>query len=118
MRQMSASAERSGVGQGEALSDPGSDEAMRPRYEAKSTGPGLLGVALARENMQQAWKRVRANKGAAGIDGLDIDQTAERLRSEWPAIREQLLQGTYRPQPVRRVTIPKPDGGERELGIR
>ncbi len=67
--------------------------------------------------MQQAWKRVRANKGAAGIDGLDIDQTADRLRSEWPAIRDQLLQGTYRPQPVRRVTIPKPDGGERELGI-
>jgi RNA-directed DNA polymerase len=67
--------------------------------------------------MQQAWKRVRSNKGAAGIDGLDIDQTADRLRSEWPVIREQLLSGTYRPQPVRRVTIPKPDGGERELGI-
>jgi group II intron reverse transcriptase/maturase len=117
MRQMSASAERSGVGQGEALSDSGSDEATRPRDEAKSTGPGLLKAVLARENMQQAWKRVRANKGAAGIDGLDIDQTAERLRSKWPAIREQLLSGTYRPQPVRRVTIPKPDGGERELGI-
>ena len=67
--------------------------------------------------MQQAWKRVRANKGAAGIDGLDIDQTAERLRTQWPVIREQLLSGTYRPMPVRRVTIPKPDGGERELGI-
>lgn len=67
--------------------------------------------------MQQAWKRVRANKGAAGIDRLDIDQTAERLRTQWPAIREQLLSGTYRPMPVRRVTIPKPDGGERELGI-
>jgi len=117
MRQMSVSAERSGVGQGEALSDPGSDEARRPRHEAESTGPGLLGAALARENMQQAWKRVRSNKGAAGIDGLDIDQTAVRLRSEWPAIREQLLSGTYRPQPVRRVMIPKPDGGERELGI-
>ena len=117
MRQMSASAERSGVGQGEALSDPGSDEVTRPRPEAKGTGPGLLDAALARENMQQAWKRVRANKGAAGIDGLDIDQTAERLRSAWPTIREQLLYGTYRPQPVRRVTIPKPDGGERELGI-
>ena len=117
MRQMSVSAERSGVGQGEALSDPGSDEATRPREEAESTGPGLLQAVLARENMQQAWKRVRANKGAAGIDGLDIDQTAERLRSAWPAIREHLLSGTYRPQPVRRVTIPKPDGGERELGI-
>ena len=117
MRQMSASAERSGAGQGETLSDPGSDEATRPRPEAKSIGPGLLDAALARENMQQAWKRVRSNKGAAGIDGLDIDQTAERLRVEWPDIREQLLSGTYRPQPVRRVTIPKPDGGERELGI-
>jgi group II intron reverse transcriptase/maturase len=60
---------------------------------------------------------VRANKGAAGVDGLDIDQTAAHLRTAWPAIREQLLQGTYRPMPVRRVTIPKPDGGERELGI-
>jgi retron-type reverse transcriptase len=67
--------------------------------------------------MQQAWKRVRANKGAAGVDGLSIDETAELLCSEWPSIREQLLHGTYRPQPVRRVMIPKPDGGERELGI-
>lgn len=116
-RQMSASAERSGAGQGEALSDPVSDEATRPRQETENMGPGLLGAALARENMQQAWKRVRSNKGAAGIDGLDIDQTADRLRSTWPAIREQLLSGTYRPSPVRRVTIPKPDGGERELGI-
>jgi RNA-directed DNA polymerase len=114
---MSASAERAGIGQGEALSDSVSDEATRPRHEAESTGPGLLSAALAGENMQQAWKRVRANRGAAGADGLDIDQTAERLRSEWPAIREQLLSGTYRPQPVRRVTIPKPDGGEREPGI-
>jgi RNA-directed DNA polymerase len=67
--------------------------------------------------MQQAWKRVRSNKGAAGVDGLGIDETTERLRTEWPLIREQLLHGTYRPQPVRRVTIPKPDGGQRELGI-
>jgi RNA-directed DNA polymerase len=114
---MSARAERSGEKRGAAALDPGSDEAPRPRYETGSTGPGLLIAVLARENMQQAWKRVRANKGAAGIDGLDIDQTAERLRTEWPVIREQLLSGTYRPQPVRRVTIPKPDGGERELGI-
>ena len=60
---------------------------------------------------------MRTNKGAAGVDGLDIDQTAAHLRTEWPAIREQLLSGTYRPSPVRRVTIPKPEGGERELGI-
>ena len=115
--QMSASAERLGEERGEAALAPGSDEAQRPRHETESTGPGLLRAVLARENMQQAWKRVRANQGAAGIDGLDIDQTAAQLRTAWPAIREQLLRGTYRPQPVRRVTIPKPDGGERELGI-
>ena len=117
LRQMSAPAERPGKGQGEALSDPGSDETLCPRPEAEDTGPGLLSAVLARENMQQAWKRVRTNKGAAGIDGLEIDETAERLMWEWPLLREQLLQGTYRPQPVRRVMIPKPDGGERELGI-
>lgn len=114
---MSAPAERSGRGQGEALSEPGSDEALRPRHEVEDTGAGLLSAVLARENMQQAWKRVRANQGAAGIDGLEIAETAERLTWEWPEIREQLLHGTYRPRPVRRVTIPKPDGGERELGI-
>lgn len=116
-RQMPAQAGRSGVGGGEAVSDLGSDEARRPRHELQDTGPGLLLAALARENLQQAWKRVRANKGAAGVDGLDIDQTARKLRTSWPAIRQQLLSGTYRPSPVRRVTIPKPDGGERELGI-
>src|ERR1035437_4549869 len=117
MRQMSAQAERPGKGQGEALSAPSSDEAPRPRHEAEDTGPGLLTAVLARENMQQAMKRVRSNKGAAGIDGLGIDETAERLVWEWPVLREQLLHGTYRPQPVRRVMIPKPDGGQRELGI-
>jgi RNA-directed DNA polymerase len=70
-----------------------------------------------RENLLQAIARVRANKGAAGVDGLDIDQTARHLVTAWPGIRERLLAGTYRPSPVRRVTIPKPDGGERELGI-
>jgi group II intron reverse transcriptase/maturase len=74
-------------------------------------------VVLTRENLQRALKRVRANKGAAGVDGLDIDQTTRQLVTTWPTIREQLLLGTYRPSPVRRVTIPKPDGGERELGI-
>lgn len=77
----------------------------------------LLAAALTRENLQQAFKRVRANKGAAGVDGLDIDQTARQLVTTWPTLREQQLRGTYRPSPVRRVTIPKPDGGERKLGI-
>ena len=77
----------------------------------------LLRAALRRENLLQAFKRVRANKGAAGVDGRDIDETSRYLALAWPEIREQLLAGTYRPSPVQRVTIPKPDGGERELGI-
>lgn len=77
----------------------------------------LLRAALRRENLLQAFKRVRANKGAAGVDGRDIDETSRYLVLAWPEIREQLLAGTYRPSPVRRVTIPKPGGGERELGI-
>ena len=103
---------RAGVARGEAVRDPVSDEASCPRHDTESTG-----LALTRENLRQAFKRVRANKGAAGVDGLDIDQTARQLVATWPTIREQLLRGTYRPSPVRRVTIPKPDGGERELGI-
>lgn len=67
--------------------------------------------------MQRAWKRVKANKGAAGVDGLDIARTGQLLKHAWPTIKQQLMEGTYRPMPVRRVGIPKPDGSERELGI-
>jgi RNA-directed DNA polymerase len=82
------------------------------------TGAGtLLEAALTRENLQTAWKRVKVNKGAAGVDGLDIERTAELLRTGWPQTRQALLAGTYRPQPVRKVMIPKPDGSQRELGI-
>lgn len=116
-RQMSAPAERAGVAPGEAGCDPASDEANSPRRDTENTGSELLQAALTRENLRQAWKRVKANKGAAGVDGLDIEQTARHLVTAWPTIREHLLRGTYRPSPVRRVVIPKPDGGERELGI-
>jgi RNA-directed DNA polymerase len=116
-RQKSASAGRTGVAQGEAARDPVSDEANNPRHETEGTGSALLIAALTRENLRQAWRRVKANKGAAGVDGLDIDRTARHLVTAWPTLRDQLLRGTYRPNPVRRVTIPKPDGGERELGI-
>ena len=67
--------------------------------------------------MQRAWKRVKANRGAAGVDGLDIARTGQHLKHAWPSIKQQLMDGTYRPLPVRRVGIPKPDGSERELGI-
>lgn len=105
------------IASGETVRSPISDEVNRPQDEPDNAGQGLLEWAFARENLKRAWKRIKANKGAAGVDGLDIEQTAEHLLTQWAAIREQLLSGVYRPSPVRRVVIPKPDGGERELGI-
>jgi RNA-directed DNA polymerase len=117
-RQMPERSGRAGTASGEAAREAVSDETRGPRRATESTGSGsLLSAALTRENLQQAWRRVKANKGSAGVDDLDIDQTAQYLKTTWPDIRDRLLQGTYRPSPVRRVTIPKPDGGQRELGI-
>ncbi|ACO32387.1 MULTISPECIES: group II intron reverse transcriptase/maturase [Acidobacterium] len=70
-----------------------------------------------RENLKEALRRVKANKGAPGVDGMTVNQLGGHLRQHWPTIREQLLSGTYRPEPVKRVEIPKPDGGVRKLGI-
>jgi RNA-directed DNA polymerase len=70
-----------------------------------------------RKNCQQALARVKRNKGSAGVDGMTVEQLPAYLKQHWPAIREQLLRGTYKPQPVKRVEIPKPDGGMRKLGI-
>ena len=70
-----------------------------------------------RENCWQAYKRVKANKGSPGIDGMKVGELSGYLKQHWPRIREQLLRGTYKPQPVRRVEIPKPEGGVRKLGI-
>jgi RNA-directed DNA polymerase len=116
-RQMPAYAGREAVGQGEAMPEAFSDEAFCPRHKTGDTGSALLQAALTTENLRRAFKRVRVNKGVAGGDGLDINQTSRLLATAWPGIREQLLAGKYRPSPVLRVTIPKPDGGERELGI-
>ena len=74
--QMSTTVERSGVGRGEAAADPVSEETRGPRHRNEHTGSALLQAALTRENLQAAFKRVRANKGAAGVDGLDINQSA------------------------------------------
>ena len=77
----------------------------------------LMEEVCDRRNLEIAWKRVRGNKGSPGVDGLTIDETLDYLREHWPTIREQLLEGTYSPQPVRRVEIPKPGGGVRKLGV-
>jgi RNA-directed DNA polymerase len=69
------------------------------------------------DNMQRAWNQVRGNRGAPGPDGITLAEFPEWVRPRWPAIRQQLLDGTYRPEPVRRKTVTKPDGGERLLGI-
>src|SRR3974390_1068282 len=70
-----------------------------------------------RTNLKEALRQVRSNKGSAGVDGMTVDQLGDYLKQHWPAIREQLLNGTYEPKPVRRGEIPKPDGGVRKLGI-
>lgn len=109
---------RTGAGGGEAASEAVSDEAAPARHAQTDCGvDDLLGQALTRENMARAWKRVRANKGSAGVDGRTVLDTGEYLKSAWPDIRKALLDGSYRPEPVRRVGIPKPGGGVRELGI-
>lgn len=77
----------------------------------------LMELVLARDNMMQALKRVRQNGGSPGIDGMDVHDLRPWLVANWPRVREQLLAGTYQPQPVKRVVIPKRGGGERMLGI-
>jgi RNA-directed DNA polymerase len=77
----------------------------------------LMEEVCERENLKEALRRVKANKGSGGVDGITVGGISDYLKQHWPAIREQLLNGTYEPKPVRRVEIPKPDGGVRKLGI-
>ncbi|MGY3621769.1 group II intron reverse transcriptase/maturase [Bradyrhizobium sp. USDA 10063] len=77
----------------------------------------LMEEVCSRENLQRAWKRVQGNKRGPGVDGMTIDVAKAFLREHWPAIRLHLLNGNYQPRPVKRVEIPKPDGGVRRLGV-
>ena len=85
--------------------------------ESPARAEQLMEEVCGRENCQRALRRVKANKGSAGSDGMKVAALAGYLKQHWPAIREQLLSGSYTPQPVRRVEIAKPDGGVRKLGI-
>ena len=85
--------------------------------ESPASTNRLMEEVWERENLKEALRRVKANKGSAGVDGMTVGGIADYLKEHWPAIREQLLNGTYEPKPVRRVEIPKPDGGVRKLGI-
>jgi RNA-directed DNA polymerase len=105
---------------GEALSAAVQEtEARAARAEVESraaVGPSMEAI-VERTNLKKALARVKANKGAAGIDGMTFEDLAPYLKEHWPTLRAQLLDGTYKPQPVRRVEIPKASGGRRPLGI-
>lgn len=77
----------------------------------------LMEEILSRENMILAYKKVKANKGASGIDGISVEEVSGYLKKNWPEIRERIRNRKYKPQPVLRVEIPKPNGGVRKLGI-
>jgi RNA-directed DNA polymerase len=102
--------------------EAGREETESPGATSGTESPArtdrLMEEVCERENLKQALRQVKGNKGSAGVDGMTVSQLPDYLKQHWPAIREQLLNGTYEPQPVRRVEIPKPDGeGVRKLGI-
>jgi RNA-directed DNA polymerase len=99
------------------LLNPSGGDASRRDATQPALHDDLMERVLASENMRRAWKRVKSNNGAPGVDGMRIEDFPQFARSRWPVIRQALRDGSYRPQPVRRVTIPKPNGGERLLGI-
>ena len=107
-----------GRGEAPSTSQEGT-ESLTAKREAESPAIGerLMEEVCERENCKQALARVQANKGSPGVDGMTVHELPGYLKQHWPVIREQLLHGTYKPQPVKRAEIPKPDGGVRKLGI-
>ena len=89
----------------------------KPRTESPVRDERVMEEMVSRENLKRALPRVKANQGSPGIDGMTVGELPQYLKHQWPSIREQLLSGRYTPQPVKRVEIPKPDGGVRKLGI-
>jgi RNA-directed DNA polymerase len=117
-RQKSAQAELPLRAQGEAQCRERSGESpTAARGDERSGTDHLMERVVERNNAKSALQRVKRNKGSPGVDGMTVEELPEYLVKHWLAIREQLLAGTYQPQPVKRQTIPKSSGGERELGI-
>ncbi|MCG8585015.1 MAG: hypothetical protein MI757_09915 [Pirellulales bacterium] len=105
-------------GESPMAADEGTERPMaKPNSESLTQVASLMEEVCERNNLQQALKRVMANKGSPGVDGMTVKRLPDYLKRHWPKIREQLLAGTYQPQPVKRVEIPKPDGGVRKLGV-
>jgi RNA-directed DNA polymerase len=108
------------AGRGEALSASGggTEPATAGRQpESPACCEQLMEEVCQRDNLRRALKRVRQNRGSPGVDGMTTAALPDYLGKQWPAIKEQLLSSTYRPQPVKRIEIPKPGGGVRKLGI-
>jgi RNA-directed DNA polymerase len=111
---------RRSTGRGEALSAgmSGAEPVVAvTEPESPAATMQLMEEVCERENLVRAWQRVRGNEGAPGVDGMSIDDARGYLREHWPGLRSQLLAGAYQPLPVKRVEIPKPDGGVRKLGV-
>ncbi len=105
-----------GEAQGAAVRETEASAATTSLERPAVTGPSME-VVVERENLKKALAQVKRNKGAAGGDGMTVDELPTYLKEHWPTIRAQVLEGTYKPQPVRRVEIPKASGGLRPLGI-
>ena len=117
-RKVNASGEESGRNPEEALRGAEADVTTRLRTNAEwERESGLMDAVCERGNLMLAYQRVVENKGAAGVDGIGVAQLKDHLKLHWPTIKAKLLAGSYMPQPVRRVDIPKPQGGVRTLGI-
>ena len=99
------------------LSSDQSASAATKKTALSDLSDTLMEQIVDMRNVEKAWRKVKANKGAPGPDGIRLDEFPQRFRAEWPTIRQQLLDGTYAPQPARRKSIPKSDGSERKLGI-
>ena len=96
---------------------PSGNDVIEHGISTPALHENLIDKLLCPANLDSAWKRVKANKGSAGIDGMTIDDFPAFANANWENIKTQITQGTYRPGPVLRVNIPKPDGGSRGLGI-
>jgi RNA-directed DNA polymerase len=109
---------RDATGEARSLTSQGTEAcAARPDIESRAAVGPTMEAVVERENLKKALAQVRSNKGAPGIDGMSFEDLAPYLKEHWPTIRPQLLDGSYKPQPVRRVEIPKATGGTRPLGI-
>ena len=106
-----------GKGRNPRLPDEGASKSTASRESSEPREEQLMEEVLTKENMTIALKRVEQNQGAAGIDNMTVGELRTYLKQEWPRIRGELLEGRYKPKPVRRVMIPKAGGGERALGI-